>query len=229
MRGGWWAAAIRRSAAGPRRSRRPATWPWRATRGGGPRGSPRRGAGPCSRCRRSSAPGGCSAATARITCDFSPLQGATIEEDLAQARLHRERDGGAAGRRRADRSPRRRARPARGACCGCWARAPTRTTRCGRCAWCGFAAELGFAPDPETERLTRAAAPRLSEPSPGAGVRGAAAAGGRRRLPGGPRAGGAAGRARRRAARADRAGGHRAEPLPPPRRLRPHARGAARS
>ena len=29
-----------------------------------------------------------------------------------------------------------------------------------------LAAELGFAPDPETERLTAAAAPRLSEPSP---------------------------------------------------------------
>ena len=29
-----------------------------------------------------------------------------------------------------------------------------------------LAAELGLAPDPETERLTAAAAPRLSEPSP---------------------------------------------------------------
>ena len=44
----------------------------------------------------------------------------------------------------------------------------------------------------------------------------------------GLRADGRARADRRRPARAERAQGHRAEPLPPPRRLRPHARGARR-
>ena len=43
--------------------------------------------------------------------DITPLQGGSLEADLARARLHGQRHGRAAGRRRARRPPRRRARP----------------------------------------------------------------------------------------------------------------------
>ena len=96
-----------RRAAGPRRSAT-WTWPWRGDpRGGGASGRPRRSAARCSRCRRSSARGGCWTASGASTCDVSPLQGATHRGGPGPARLHGQRDGGAAGRRRRARSARR--------------------------------------------------------------------------------------------------------------------------
>jgi poly(A) polymerase len=97
-------------------------------------------------------------------CDVSPLQGATIEEDLAHRDFtvnaiavplaggdpidpHGGIDDLDAGVLRVLGAAAYEADPLR----------PLRLVR--------FAAELGMAPDPETERLTRAAAPRLSEPS----------------------------------------------------------------
>ena len=148
-----------------------------------------------------------------------PAPGRDDRGGPGQARLHRERDG--ASRWRAatlHRPPRRRARPARRACCGCWARRPTTTTRCAPLRLVRLAAELGFGPDAETERLTaggRAAAVRALAR---ARVRRAAPPRDVRRLPGRAGAGRPPGRARRRPARADRAEGRRAEPLPPPRR-----------
>ena len=101
----------------------------------------------------------------RFVCDVSPLQGATIEEDLGQRdftvnamavplaggplidphggeRDLREGLLRVVGPRAYEDDPLR----------------PLRLVR--------FAAELGFRADAETERLTPAAAPRLSEPSP---------------------------------------------------------------
>ena len=98
-------------------------------------------------------------------CDVSPLQGATIEEDLD----HRDFtvnamavpvEGGApidpAGGIDDLRSGVLRVLGE-----GAYAADPLRPLRLVR-----LHAELGLAPDPETERLTRAAAARLSEPSP---------------------------------------------------------------
>ncbi|MBA2793713.1 MAG: HD domain-containing protein [Thermoleophilaceae bacterium] len=101
----------------------------------------------------------------RLTCDVTPLQGATIEEDLG----HRDftvnamavplgggelidPHGGAA-----DLAGRR----LRVLGAGAYDADPLRTLRAVR-----LAAELGLELDAETERLTRVAAPRLSEPSP---------------------------------------------------------------
>ena len=101
----------------------------------------------------------------RFVCDISPLQGATIEEDL------RHRDftvnamavplgGGETidphGGRADLEAGRLRVLGAQA-----YQHDPLRTLRLVR-----LAAELGLAPDAETERLTTAAAPRLSEPSP---------------------------------------------------------------
>lgn len=101
----------------------------------------------------------------RFSCDVSPLRGSTIEEDLAR------RDfsinamavplaGGEAvdphgGRADLD------AGTLRVLGAAAYAEDPLRPLRLVR-----LAAELGFAPDAETERLTAAAAPRLTEPSP---------------------------------------------------------------
>ncbi|MGH2801344.1 MAG: tRNA nucleotidyltransferase, partial [Thermoleophilaceae bacterium] len=99
--------------------------------------------------------------------DFAPLQGETIEEDLgrrdftvnAMARPV-ERLELAAGELvdplggRADLA----ARVLRVLGPEAYERDPLRPLRLAR-----FAAELGFAPDPETERLTAAAAPRVAE------------------------------------------------------------------
>ena len=101
----------------------------------------------------------------RFSCDFSRLQGATIAEDL------RRRDftvnavalplGGGApidptdGIRDAERGVLR----VLGA--SAYAEDPLRPLRLVR-----LRAELGLVPDPETERLTAEAAPRLTEPSP---------------------------------------------------------------
>jgi putative nucleotidyltransferase with HDIG domain len=104
--------------------------------------------------------------------DFSPLQGETIEEDLAKrdftvnamarpvelAALGDEPPADAdlidplGGRPDLD------ARTLRVLGAGAYERDPLRALRLPR-----FAAELGFAPDPETERLTRAAAARTAD------------------------------------------------------------------
>jgi tRNA nucleotidyltransferase/poly(A) polymerase len=129
--------------------------------------------------------------------DFAPLQGESIEADLAKRdftinAMARPIELGAlageaiargaeADTRRAEASTRRaesdapgggaadlvdplggaadlRARTLRVLGLHAYASDPLRTLRLAR-----FAAELGFAPDPETERLTRAAAPRTAE------------------------------------------------------------------
>ncbi len=99
------------------------------------------------------------------TFDFSPLQGATIEEDLsrrdftvnamAQPLAGGERIDPHGGARDLEGRVLRVVGPR------AYEDDPLRPLRLAR-----FAAELGFTPEPETERLTRAAAPRLSEPSP---------------------------------------------------------------
>jgi poly(A) polymerase len=94
--------------------------------------------------------------------DFSPLQGESIEEDLAQRdftinAMARPLAGGdlidpLGGRADIERGTLR----VLGA--SAYERDPLRALRLPR-----FAAELGFAPDDETERLTRAAAPRTAQ------------------------------------------------------------------
>ena len=108
--------------------------------------------------------------------DFAPLQGATIEEDLrrrdftinAMARERAAEDAGA-GRGSHDRAPlidplggRRdlERRTLRVIGPEAYESDPLRPLRLAR-----FAAELGFEPDAETERLTAAAAPRVAEAS----------------------------------------------------------------
>ncbi|MEJ7789127.1 MAG: HD domain-containing protein [Thermoleophilaceae bacterium] len=101
----------------------------------------------------------------RFTCDVSPLQGRTIQDDLARRDFSVnamaaplaggeliDPHGGAA-----DLAGRR----LRVLGAGTYDADPLRALRAVR-----LAAELGLELDPETERLTRAAAPRLSEPSP---------------------------------------------------------------
>jgi poly(A) polymerase len=107
-----------------------------------------------------------------LVWDFAPLQGETIEEDLAKrdftvnamarpvdlAVLGSEPSAGAGlldplgGRADLEARTLRVLGPA------AYERDPLRALRLPR-----FAAELGFEPDPETERLTRAAAPRTAE------------------------------------------------------------------
>ena len=143
------------------------------------------------------------------------------------ARLHRQRDRRAARRRRADR-PARRARPicARGGC-GWPAPAPSRRTRCACCASCASPSSSASSPSRRRRAPRAAHAPALARRvAPSACSSSCAGSS--------PRRGSAAGlellerarRQRRRAARARRAARRRAEPLSPPRRLRPHARGA---
>jgi len=101
----------------------------------------------------------------RITFDFSPLQGVTIEEDLSKRdftvnAIAQPLGGGPlidphGGERDVRDGLLRVVGP------GAYEHDPLRALRLAR-----FAAELGFRVDPETERLTRAAAPRLTEPSP---------------------------------------------------------------
>ena len=96
--------------------------------------------------------------------DFARLQGDTIEADLAKRdftvnAMARERGGGElidplGGRADLE------ARTLRVLGPGAYENDPLRPLRLAR-----FAAELGFAPDPETERLTADAAPRVSEAS----------------------------------------------------------------
>jgi poly(A) polymerase len=107
-----------------------------------------------------------------LVWDFAPLQGETIEEDLAKrdftvnamarpvnlAVLGSEPSAGAGlldplgGRADLEARTLRVLGPA------AYERDPLRALRLPR-----FSAELGFEPDPETERLTRAAAPRTAE------------------------------------------------------------------
>lgn len=101
----------------------------------------------------------------RITYDFSPLQGATIEEDLSKRdftvnAMAQPLAGGPlidphGGERDLREGLLRVVGPR------AYEDDPLRALRLVR-----FAAELGFRADAETERLTQAAAPRLSEPSP---------------------------------------------------------------
>ena len=96
--------------------------------------------------------------------DFARLQGDTIEEDLAKRdftvnAMARSREGGdlidpLGGRADLE------ARTLRVLGPGAYENDALRPLRLAR-----FAAELGFAPDPETERLTADAAPRVSEAS----------------------------------------------------------------
>jgi poly(A) polymerase len=98
--------------------------------------------------------------------DFAPLQGETIEEDLRKRdftinAMARERDGAEAvlidplgGRADIESRTLRVIGPE------AYASDPLRPLRLAR-----FAAELGFLPDPETERLTAEAAPRVPEAS----------------------------------------------------------------
>ena len=96
--------------------------------------------------------------------DFARLQGETIEEDLAKRdftvnAMARERGGGElidplGGRADLEAHTLRVLGP------GAYENDPLRPLRLAR-----FAAELGFAPDSETERLTAEAAPRVSEAS----------------------------------------------------------------
>ncbi len=94
--------------------------------------------------------------------DFAPLQGGSIEEDLAKRdftinAMARPADGKdlidpLGGRADLESRTLRVLGPE------AYESDPLRTLRLAR-----FAAELGFAPDPETERLTQAAAPRTAE------------------------------------------------------------------
>jgi poly(A) polymerase len=94
--------------------------------------------------------------------DFAPLQGGSIEQDLARRdftinAMARQADGGElidplGGRADIESRTLRVLGP------DAYESDPLRTLRLAR-----FAAELGFAPDPETERLTHAAAPRTAQ------------------------------------------------------------------
>ena len=142
------------------------------------------------------------------------------------ARLHGQRDRGADRRRSADRPARRPGRPAGRGGCGWRDRGRSPTTRCGCCAWCGLRSSSTWSP-----RSRRCGAPAQLA-SALSGVSAERVFVELRRIIASPRARGGlrddgrAGGHRGRAAGAAGAARGRAEPLPPPRRLRPHARGA---
>ena len=163
----------------------------------------------------------------RWLADVTRLRGGSIEADLGRPRLHRQCGRGAARRRgAAARSPRRARRPrARSAAGGLGPRSSP-TTRCASCAPPGSAPSSACELDAETIELARAEAGRAGEPAGRAPVRRAAAAAHRARPAARARAAGRARGHRRGAARARGAARRRAEPQPPPRRPRPHARGA---
>ena len=217
--------AARRAA---RAARSPtSTSPWTATRRR-PRASwPGRCAGRCSGSRRRSAPGGW----------WTVARAASTTSRRSRARrsrrTSRKRDftinamARPVGRRGADRSAgwtggHRVAASSASSARSAYESDPLRPLRLAR-----FAAELGFAPDPETERLTaEAAASRVPEASGErvfAELRRLVLAPRRRR---GARAGRSARPAPRGPARARRPARRRAEPLSPQGRLRAHARGA---
>ena len=101
----------------------------------------------------------------RFVCDVAPLQGATIEEDLAQRdftvnAMAAPLTGGDTIDPHGGRAD-AKARVLRVLGAHAYEADPLRALRLVR-----LAAELGLDPDTETERLTAAAAPRLTEPSP---------------------------------------------------------------
>jgi len=101
----------------------------------------------------------------RYTCDFSPLQGATIEDDLARrdftvnAMAVPIAGGSTIDPHGGEADLARRRLRVLGA--SAYEQDPLRVLRAVR-----LVAELGLEPDAETERLTAAAAPRLDRPSP---------------------------------------------------------------
>ena len=125
----------------------------------------------------------------------------------------------------ADRPARRRADLEARVAARASARRPTSATRCARCGWplrrrARLRARRG---DRAADARRRARVPEAAGERVFAELRRLVLAPRRRR---GPRAGRPARPARRGAARARRPARRRAEPLPPPRRVRPHARGA---
>ena len=161
-----------------------------------------------------------------VTYDLTPLQGEDIQADLRPARADAQRDG-----------------PARWAAASCWTpSAAGRTWRLGRCAWSSedalerdplrtlrvarFAAELGFTADPGTEAAVGRHAARLTEAAPEriwAELRHLVCADGvLEGLALAERTGVLAEVLPELVGAAQRG----AEPLPPPRRLRPHRRRA---
>ena len=101
----------------------------------------------------------------RFTCDVSPLQGGSIEEDLTRRdfTVNAMAVPAGGGERIDPHGGERDLREGTIRVLGprAYEDDPLRALRLPR-----LAAELGLAPDPETERLTRTAAPRLTEPSP---------------------------------------------------------------
>ena len=142
------------------------TWTWRWPAIPRPRRVPwpACSAAPCSRCPSGSAPGGRSTATPACSYDVSALQGETIEADLSRRdfsvnAMARPVAGGSVidpegGRADLD------ARVLQGPLGDAYEADPLRALRLAR-----LAAELEFTPDAETETLTRAAAPRVTEAS----------------------------------------------------------------
>ena len=195
----------------------------------GPGAGSRRTRPPPSRSRTRSAPGASWRATiaGRSTCCRSTAT--RIEQDLGRARLHGQRDRRAAGRGERAIDPfGGRADLAARARCG-WSAPqafdadPLRVLRAAR-----LACELRPRARSRTaRRRARPGAPRCADVAPERVFAELKRHRRRRRAP--PRGLALldrAGRDRRGAARARRAARRRAERLPPPRRLRPHARGA---
>ena len=188
----------------------------------------RRGRRPPVRALRAiSRPGGSSTTTASWKVDVAALARRVDRARSAAARLHGQRDCGAARRRRADRPDRRPARPRGGhppRLLGALVRRrPAAGPPRGRASRPGS----GFEPEPETVALARREAPRAAEPAGRAAVRrarraavGARAA--RRTRDARPLRGD-----RGRPPRGRRDARRRPERQPPPRRPRPHDRGPA--
>ena len=108
----------------------------------------RRSAARSSRCPRRSAPGARSRRAATSSATSRRLQGDDDRGGPGPARLHRERDGGAARGRRADRPARRAGATSRRAGCACSAPRPTTPTRCARCGWRASPASSASRPTP---------------------------------------------------------------------------------
>ena len=159
--------------------------------------------------------------------DITPLQGGTIEEDLARRDLTVNAMAVPVARRRAVIDPPRRPRTtSRPAACGWSARPPSPTTPCACCGWRASAEQIGFSVDAGDRARGRAATPRLIWDTPGERL---ADELGRIASPRPARPGVRADRRDRRA-RGARAGargvaGPRPERLPPQGRPRAHARG----
>ena len=129
-----------------------------AGRRGARRARDRRGAGGhgLRALRASSRPGGWSPGDGGWQVDVAALRGGTIEADLRARDFTRQRDRGAAGRRRPDRPDRRPRRPRGGASCASRPSAPSPTTRCGSLR----AARLACRARPRARAGDRGAGPR---------------------------------------------------------------------